>query len=411
MRARAVAGAVVGLSIAGSIGIVFAQKGMEKSMSWPGEVFAAASELATGSTHSATATEPVQVASAAAVAPPPAPVKKTLPANPVSDLTGPRAGTQLAQIAAPGATPTVAPTGTAAPTRAAATPGDVPAAAPPSTLAPAPAPSAASVLEGPPCTNPAALGVSRVVEIDTTGAPGFGSQHFKQYDFLRPGEVVLTFDDGPWIGTTPMVLDALAKECVRATFFAIGKHATYYPEILRQVHEAGHTVGSHTWSHKNLAKLSLDEAKDEIEKGVAAVKQALGGPMAPFFRFPELRHPPEVVAYLGERNVGIFSTDLDSLDYKVKNPEQLVAKLMPRLKARGKGILLLHDQRHWTAKAVPHLLAELKANGFKIVHVVGKEPLDSLPAYDQMIAKDEKLPTAAASAGRPDSKVFRTIGQ
>ena len=102
------------------------------------------------------------------------------------------------------------------------------------------------------CANPDALGVSRVVVIDTTGGPGFGFQHFKQLDFLTDKEVVLTFDDGPWPGNTPAVLKALADECTKGVFFAIGKHATYHPEILRQVAAAGHTVGAHTWSHANL---------------------------------------------------------------------------------------------------------------------------------------------------------------
>ena len=99
------------------------------------------------------------------------------------------------------------------------------------------------------CANADALGVSRVVEIDTTGGPGFGFEHFKQLDFLADKEVVLTFDDGPWPNNTPAVLKALADECTKAVFFPIGKHATYHPAILRQVAAAGHTVGAHTWSH------------------------------------------------------------------------------------------------------------------------------------------------------------------
>ena len=125
------------------------------------------------------------------------------------------------------------------------------------------------------CDNPNALGVSRTVEIDTTGGPGFGFEHFKQLDFLRDHEVVLTFDDGPW-PTTPAVLKALAAECVKAIFFPIGKHATYYPEILRQVAAAGHTIGSHTWSHVDLSRSKTpEEAKAEIEKAISAVKWAL----------------------------------------------------------------------------------------------------------------------------------------
>ena len=158
----------------------------------------------------------------------------------------------------------------------------------------------------PTCGNPNALGVSRAVEIDTTGGPGFGFQHFKQHDFLREKEVVLTFDDGPW-PTTNAVIKALGDECVQATFFAIGKHATFYPEILRSVAAAGHTIGTHTWSHQDLSKKSSEEAKAEIEKAISAVQWALGDQArkAPFFRFPALRHPPEMVTYLGERNIAI----------------------------------------------------------------------------------------------------------
>ena len=132
------------------------------------------------------------------------------------------------------------------------------------------------------CDNPNALGVARVVKIDTTGGPGFGFEHFKAYDFLRDKEVVLTFDDGPWPGHTPAVLKALAEQCTKALFFPIGKHAGWHPEIIKQVAAAGHTVGSHTWSHKDLSRMTTGEAKAEIEKGIAAVSIALGNkPVAP----------------------------------------------------------------------------------------------------------------------------------
>jgi len=144
--------------------------------------------------------------------------------------------------------------------------------APAATTAPAPTPAPTPIKAS--CANPNAIGVSRVVQIDTTGGPGFGFEHFKQLDFLRDKEVVLTFDDGPWPVNTPSVLKTLADECVKAIFFPIGKHATYYPEILKQVAAEGHTIGAHTWSHANLAnkKLTDDQRKDEIEKGFSAVK-------------------------------------------------------------------------------------------------------------------------------------------
>ena len=185
-----------------------------------------------------------------------------------------------------------------------------PAAAKPA-AAPAPQAAAPPPAAPPPkpvaCTNPNAMGLARTVEIDTTGGPGFGSQHFKTYDFLRDHEVVLTFDDGPWLNNTQAVLKALADQCLRATFFSIGKHATYYPEILHQVVAAGHTIGSHTWSHADLQaamkKGGPEAAKEEIEKGASAVHLMAGVPIAPFFRFPDLRQPPEMVTYLGERNI------------------------------------------------------------------------------------------------------------
>ena len=228
----------------------------------------------------------------------------------------------------------------------------------------------AAVTSNPTCKNPDALGVARVVEIDTTGGPGFGFEHFKQHDFLRDKEVVLTFDDGPW-PTTNAVVKALADECVRATFFAIGKHATYYPEILRGVAAAGHSVGSHTWSHQDLSKKSPEEAKAEIEKAISAVQWALGDQAqeASFFRFPALQHPAEMVTYLGERNIAIFSTDMDSFDFKLRKPELIIKSIMSKLQKHGKGIVLMHDFQSGTSQALPQLLAELKAGGYKIVHM------------------------------------------
>ncbi len=258
------------------------------------------------------------------------------------------------------------------------------------------------------CTNPNALGLSRTVEIDTTGGPGFGFEHFKQHDFLRNGEVVLTFDDGPWPVNTPAVLKALADQCIKATFFPIGKHATYYPEILKQVAEAGHTIGSHTWSHQDLSKkgMTVDQAKEEIEKAVSAVRMAIEAPEAPFFRFPALRHPPELVTYLGERNIAIFSTDMDSFDFKARKPDQVIKSVMAKLEKHGKGIVLMHDFQHATAEALPELLLQMKAKGYKIVHMKAKDPVKTLAQYDEMIRKDVALPTIDQ---RPTASVVRTI--
>jgi peptidoglycan/xylan/chitin deacetylase (PgdA/CDA1 family) len=286
--------------------------------------------------------------------------------------------------------------------------------------APAPPPPQAAS-SGTSCPgNPNALGVSRVVEIDTTGGPGFGFEHFKSYDFLREGEVVLTFDDGPWPKNTPAVLAALAAHCTKAIFFPIGIHSTWEPGILKQVAAAGHSVGSHTWCHQDLSKTKghcrVDgksvaveyDGKDEIERGISAVRWAVGGPTAPFFRFPALRQPPELIEYLGKRNIAIFSTDLDSFDFKMRKPEQVRQSVMAKLKKNGKGIVLMHDFQHATAEGAMALLNDLKAGGYKVVFMKPKDAVTTIAAYDDWIMKNVK---GASTETRPTSSVIRTISE
>jgi peptidoglycan/xylan/chitin deacetylase (PgdA/CDA1 family) len=272
---------------------------------------------------------------------------------------------------------------------------------------------AATASNIPPCDKPGGMGLARIVEIDTTGGPGFGFEHFKQYDILRDKEIVLTFDDGPWPQNTPAVLKALADECLKATFFEIGKYATWHPEITKQVIEAGMTVGAHTWSHKDLARnpyaKNLDQAEEEIEMGNSAVHMAAGrAPVAPFFRFPDLQHPPQLLAYLGERNIAIFSTDIDSRDFKMHKPDDVIKSVMSQLDKRGKGIILMHDFQHNTAEALPELLRQLKAGGYKVVHMVPKGQLTTLPKYDEMVSHQDNL---SSNNTRPEKSIVRTIGE
>jgi peptidoglycan/xylan/chitin deacetylase (PgdA/CDA1 family) len=331
------------------------------------------------------------------------------PVNPVS---------QVAQTAAEPAPPASAPA-TAAPMQVAqaSAPNAASAQAKPEASAPnaasaqaKPAPVAPAIAA---CDKPGGMGLARIVEIDTTGGPGFGFEHFKQYDFLRDKEVVLTFDDGPWPGNTPAVLRALADECLKATFFEIGKHATWHPEITKQVIEAGMTVGTHTWSHQDLARnpyaKDIEQAKAEIEMGISAVHMAAGGgKVAPFFRFPALQHPPQLMSYLAERNIGVFSTDIDSRDFKLHKPEEVIKSVMSQLEKHGKGIILVHDFKHHTAEALPELLRQLKAGGYKVVHMVPKGELTTVPKYDEMLAHEDKL---SSNNTRPESSVIRTIGE
>jgi peptidoglycan/xylan/chitin deacetylase (PgdA/CDA1 family) len=337
--------------------------------------------------------------------------------NPIRDVTP-----EPVQVAAASPTQLPAPPETM-PAMQSPAPPAILAQAPAAAQAPAPAqaapPPAAPAPAQVSCPgNPNALGVARVVEVDTTGGPGFGSEHFKGMDFLRPGEVVLTFDDGPWPNNTPKVLAALARHCTKAIFFPIGLHATYEPDLLKQVAAAGHTVGSHTWCHQNLSKTKgrCQENgktqvveytfKDEIEKGISAVSWALGGPIAPFFRFPALQQPPEALTYLGTRNIGIFSADFDSFDFKMRRPEQVRQSVMSKLQKHGKGIILMHDFQHATADAIGQILDDLKAGGYKVVQMRARDQLKSLPEYDAVVMKAIKTPNVS---GRPVESVVRTI--
>lgn len=261
------------------------------------------------------------------------------------------------------------------------------------------------------------LGVSKTVQIDTTAGPGFGLQHYKQYDFLQPGEVVLTFDDGPQTKTTRAILAALRKECVKAIFFPTGKQTMALPEVLREAAADGHTIGSHTYWHgrgtargkmRPLDKMSAELALNEIERGNSAVVLTIGDKAAPFFRYPFLRDSAKSIAHLSKRNIAVFSTDIDSLDFKIRSSKRLVKRLMKKLKEKGKGILLFHDIQKHTAKAMPEILRRLKAGGYKIVHMTAKDKLTSLPQYDAKIKKLSKGRDNMA-AGRPMSSVIKTI--
>ncbi|MCQ3943857.1 MAG: polysaccharide deacetylase family protein, partial [Alphaproteobacteria bacterium] len=194
--------------------------------------------------------------------------------------------------------------------------------------------------------------------------------------------------------------------CTKAIFFSLGKMAIGLPEIIRDVARRGHTIGTHTWSHQDIRKKPDQEGKDEIEKGISGVTRAVGKPVAPFFRYPYLRDSEASMAHLASRNIAVFSTDVDSFDFKRQTAEQLVQSIMKKLDKKGKGILLMHDIQPHTAKAMPGLLDALKAGGYKVVHMVPREPVKSLPKYEEMLKKEDKLPTISQ---RPTSSVVRTV--
>jgi len=238
--------------------------------------------------------------------------------------------------------------------------------------------AAGAVAEG---CGPQALGVSRTLEIDTRGAPRFGFQ-YPETSLLADGEVILTFDDGPLRPYTRPILEALAQQCTKATFFVVGRMAVADPDMVQEYARQGHTVGTHTWSHANLQALSPARARAEIELGFSAVQGAIGRPIAPFFRFPYLRDTKWATDYLASRQLAAFSIDIDSKDYRSRDPSAVQRKVMADLQRQRKGIVLFHDIHYSTARALPGLLAELKAKGFRVVHVQPKGEAATVAEFD-----------------------------
>ena len=239
------------------------------------------------------------------------------------------------------------------------------------------------------CSNPDALGVSRVVEIDTSRGRLYGSiTTFPSYEVLRDKEVILTFDDGPYPGLTQEVLNALDQECTLATFFVVGQMAANMPSMVRAVIARGHTVGTHTMNHPlGVRRMPLEAVKQEIDQGFAAANKAAPGLIAPFFRFPGLGDNADTLAYLQSKGISTFTVDVISNDSFIRDPEKVVKRTMNILAQRGKGIILMHDIKASTARGLPLLLSELKRNGYKVVHVRPKAPFTPGKMPVPMIAK------------------------
>jgi peptidoglycan/xylan/chitin deacetylase (PgdA/CDA1 family) len=229
------------------------------------------------------------------------------------------------------------------------------------------------------CPRQGTLGTSRVLSVDAASTPRVGLKSFPQTLPLTDHEVVLTFDDGPWPRTTAQVLAALAQECVRATFFLIGKSASEHPDLVRRIAAEGHTIGHHTWSHRSLVRIKPGTAAEEIDHGISAVEMALHGvatttPSTAFFRFPGFESTPATLDLLRARGIVVFGADFWASDWNRMTPKQELKLITDRLRAARKGIILFHDTKVQTAAMLPAFLRYLKDNGYQVVHVVSAVP-------------------------------------
>jgi len=229
------------------------------------------------------------------------------------------------------------------------------------------------------CPRKGTLGTSRVLSVDPAIWPRVGNRDFHETLPLQDHEVVLTFDDVPWPATTPLVLRALARQCVRATFFLIGTPASEFPAIVRRTAAEGHSIGHHTWMHFSLKRMPFDDAVAEIDHGVEAVEMAEHGvetttPSTPFFRFPGFESTQATLDLLRSRGISVFSTDLLADDWVRRTPRQELGLLVKRLKLVNRGIILLHDSQPSTAVMLPAFLRYLQKHDYRVVHLVPARP-------------------------------------
>ncbi len=220
-----------------------------------------------------------------------------------------------------------------------------------------------------PC-RPDALGTARVLRVDAAHYPRVGRKHFPQTLPLNRKEVVLTFDDGPSAAVTPRILAALAGECVRATFFLLGRNAAAQPALARRILAAGHTIGTHSYSHPLLSHLGPGAAEAEIDRGIAAIASAVQARPAPFFRFPGFASTPALIERLNRRGFVVFGSDVWASDWTPMTPDAELHLILGRIEKNGGGIVLFHDIQPRTAAMLPAFLRALKARGFQVVHTV-----------------------------------------
>jgi peptidoglycan/xylan/chitin deacetylase (PgdA/CDA1 family) len=229
--------------------------------------------------------------------------------------------------------------------------------------------------------HPGALGTSRTLVVDPREHTRIGTMQYPETLPLQDHEVVLTFDDGPLPHNSNQILEILASECIKATFFEIGRMARSFPEGVRKLRDAGHTIGTHTQNHPlTMNRMPIERARQEINDGIASVKAALGDDkaLAPFFRIPGLLRAEAVEDYLASQGIQTWSADFPADDWRHISSSRVYDLAISRIEAKGKGILLLHDIQARTVAALPRILKELKARGYRIVHVVPATP--ELPA-------------------------------
>jgi len=249
--------------------------------------------------------------------------------------------------------------------------------------------------------NPNALGTSRTLVVDPKAHPRIGTMQYRETLPLRDHEVVLTFDDGPLPKYSYQVLKILADECIKATFFIVGRQAKANPEGVRKLVAAGHTVGTHSMNHPlTFDRMPIEKAETEVNGGIEWTSAAMSDPsqLAPFFRIPGLMRAEGIENYLISRGIQVWSADFPADDWRHVSSDRVYQLAIQRLEAKGKGVLLLHDIQARTVAALPRIIRDLKARGYRIVHVVpatAERPATPTEAVEWLLRRpSESVPIA-----------------
>lgn len=257
---------------------------------------------------------------------------------------------------------------------------------------------------------PGALGTSRILEVDPSMGHFFEGK--EKALGLQDGEVILTFDDGPMRRTTVPILDTLARECVKATFFSVGRMLAGYPSLAKRIVREGHTLAHHTHGHERLTEHSLAKARKIVRRTQAKVEKVAfenhgQRHKMPFFRYPYLAHNKALDQMIASQGLIAFGANIDALDWKKVSADAVHDRIMRRLKKERKGIILMHDIQSRTAKALPRLLRSLKDGGYRIVHMVPR----GIGAGDGVPALPSETPMLLAKADAAPEKRSRRISR
>ncbi|MGN7477830.1 polysaccharide deacetylase family protein [Solibacillus silvestris] len=173
--------------------------------------------------------------------------------------------------------------------------------------------------------------------------------------------IALTFDDGPHQYVTEQILTTLQKHEVKATFFMLGQNVAKYPEIVKKADALGHEIASHTWSHKNLTKLSAKQMQAEINRANEAIYDAIE-------KYPASYRPPYGAIDEKVREAILLKPvlwNIDTLDWYHKTPAKTLANL--KAQAKNNGIVLMHDIHQQSADALEDVILYLKEEGYEFV--------------------------------------------